>query len=125
MKTSESKFQWKRWIAKPVLIITASILGVLLMTYLGGVVFQSHQSAIAFGTAIQGWFWILFSFRVAVYIALYWKSQAIFERFLGRERLGGIDFTSSQYRHMLLRVVVVYEVIFPFDLIGILSGGSV
>lgn len=94
------------------------------MTYLGSVVFNSQQSVLAFGAALKDWFWILFALRLAMYAVLYWKSQIIFERFIGPEALRGIDFSSSNYRHMLLRVAVIYEVFFPFDVIARLSGGG-
>lgn len=124
MKVTDSKPRWVKWAIKPVFLVVTLIAGVLLMTYLGSVVFNSQRSALAFGAALKDWFWVLFALRLVMYAVLYCKSQAIFERIVGRDTLQGIDFDSPHYRHMLLRVAVVYEVIFPFDVIGRLSGGG-
>ncbi len=124
MKATDSKPSWVKWAIKPALIVVALMAAALLMTYLGSVVFKSQQSVLAFGVALKDWFWILFVLRLAMYATLYWKSQIIFERLVGKDTLQGIDFDSPSYRHMLLRVAVVYEVIFPFDVIGRLSGGG-
>lgn len=124
MKATDSKSRWVKWAIKPALIVVAVIIGALMMTYLGSVVFKSQQSVLVFGAVLKDWFWILFALRLAMYATLYWKSQIIFERLVGKDALQGIDFSSLNYRHMLLRVAVVYEVIFPFDVIGRLSGGG-
>jgi len=115
---------WLKWTIKPLLIIAALMLGVFLMTYVGGWVFESQQAVLSFGAALNDWFWALFALRVAMYAALYWKSELIFGWLIGRNNLKDIDFTASNYRHMLLRVVIVYELIFPFDVIGRLNAGG-
>ncbi len=124
MKATDSKPRWIKWAIKSALIVVAVMIGALMMTYLGSAVFKSQQSVLAFGAVLKDWFWILFALRLAMYATLYWKSQIIFERLIGKDTLQGIDFGSSNYRHMLLRVAVVYEVVFPFDVIGRLSGGG-
>lgn len=124
MKTSKLSARWFLWTIKPLLIVMTLAIGLFLLTYAGGWLFESQQAVLNFGSALDDWFWIFFAFRVLLYAALYWKSQQIFSWFIGSQNTESIDFTASDYRHMLIRVIVVYELIFPFDVIGLLNGGG-
>lgn len=124
MKITKPVMRRLRWALKPLSIVVALIATLSLMTYLGGLMFQSQQTVLNFGAALDDWFWILFAFRVLIYASLYWKSQQIFSAIIGSKHTETIDFTAPAYRHMLLRVIVVYELVFPFDVIGLLNGGG-
>jgi len=105
-------------------MIVALMFVVFLMVYLGGTVFKSQQEILKFGESIDQLFWVFFCLRVVMCAALYWKSQFIFSWFIHSQDIAAVDFSASTYRHMLVRIFIVYEALFPFDLIGRLNAGG-
>jgi len=124
LKSINVKTHWLRWTFKTLVMIVALMVTVYLMVYFGGTVFQSQQEILQFGESIDQLFWAFFCLRVVMYAALYWKSQFIFGWFINRQDIAAVDFSASTYRHMLLRILIVYEALFPFDLIGRLNAGG-
>ena len=120
----DTRARWFRWMFKPVLFLFVAMLSVFLLTYLGGQLFQSQKAIIDVGNFLDNVFWELVILRFSLYALLYWQAETIITWALKTQSVDDISIDVSSFRSMMLRVVVFYELLFPFDLIGRLSGGG-
>src|SRR5690606_21934575 len=119
MTTSASR--WKKRTA----FILATLAIVIVLMLLGFWMIQSPERARSLSTFAEASFWWLTASRWIVYTALIvgWPRCVYFlvETFIDAEsRLQVADY-AMRWRWPLLRVLIVYELLFPFNLIGYLG----
>ncbi|WP_339616302.1 hypothetical protein [uncultured Gilvimarinus sp.] len=119
MTTSASR--WK----KRLMFILATLAIVIVLTLLGFWMIQSPERAQSLSTFAEASFWWFTASRWIVYVALIAGWPRFVDWFVktfidADSRLQVADY-AMLWRWPLLRVLVVYEVLFPFNLIGYLG----
>ena len=124
MITIDRSARWFRWLLKPVLILLSAVVLFTVASYLGGLLFQSHEEIAAFDRAADDLFWGFLAFRFILYALIFWKAEALFRLILNTQSADDLSADVVHFRKIQVRLVVIYELLFPFDLIGRFSTGG-